>query len=190
MTADEAKKPEQQEKAPDKPFLAAEPAPELEQKLADLQNKYLRAVADLANAHKRFQKEREHLGRLAVVTFVRKLLPVMDSLSRSLKTADENQDARALIAGFKLIEDQMLHVLTQSGIKPIESVGKQFDPEVHHAVVTEITAAHPPGMVTEEMGRGFTLDGMVIRAAEVKVAAPPPQSAPGAEKATGTGKKG
>ena len=155
---------------------AAEPedAPP-EQKLAELDDRYRRAVADLANAHKRFQKERERIGKRAVADFVGKLLPMVDNVSHSLKSAHESHDAVALIEGFNLIEAQMLQILNDSGVKAIESVGKPFDPEIHHAVTTEITEEAPPGTVTEELGRGFMIDGLVIRPAQVRVAAAPPE---------------
>ena len=146
-----------------------------EEKLAELDNRYRRAVADLANAQKRFQKERERTSLMAVAAFVRKLLPMLDNMSHSLKSAEESHDAAALIEGFRLIEAQMLQTFSESGIRPIESVGKPFDPEVHHAVMPEVTDDVPPGTVTEELGRGFIVGDFVIRPARVKVAAPPPE---------------
>ncbi len=149
------------------------PQPSAEQKLAELEDKYRRALAELANVHKRHAKEREHLGNAAVAAFVRKLLPTLDDLARSLKAARESQDVAALIEGFRLIESQLLQVLADSGVKPIDCVGKPFDPEVHHAITMDTTTAFPPGTVTEELGRGFAMGNFVIRPAQVKVAAAP-----------------
>ena len=155
---------------------AAQPSPE--QRLAALNDKYRRAVADLANAHKRFQQERERISKLVTAGFVARILPVIDNMSHSLRSAQASHDAAALIEGFKLIEAQMLQIFSDNGIQPIESVGKPFDPEVHHAVTTDVTELVPPGTVTEELGRGFILDGVVVRPAQVKVAARPPQPEP------------
>ena len=163
--------PEQAQQEPEAAQQVEEKTPE--QKLGELEDKYRRAVADLANAHKRFQKERERTGKFAVVAFVGKLLPMIDSLSHSLKSAQESHDAAALIDGFRLIEAQMLQILSDSNIRPIQSVGKPFDPEVHHAVTTDITDKVPPGTVTEEFGRGFMMGDFVVRPAQVKVAAAP-----------------
>jgi molecular chaperone GrpE len=157
---------------------AIEPAPEPEaaeagpaRKIEELEDKYRRAMADMANLHRRFQREREQIDKRAVARFVEKLLPMADNISHALKAAHESHDPAALIGGFQQIENQMLQIFQGSNIQPIETVGKPFDPEVHHAVVTEPTDDVPPGTVTAELGRGFSLDGLVIRAAQVKVAA-------------------
>ena len=148
----------------------------LEQKLADLEDRYRRSVAEMANAQKRFERDRLRTSKVAVARFVEKLLPMIDNMAHSLKHAHESHDAAHIIEGFGLIEAQMLQILNDSGVKPIESVGKPFDPEVHHAVTTEITGDVPPGTVTEELGRGFIIGDFVIRPAQVKVAAAPPDA--------------
>lgn len=165
--------PEQpQEERPEAP--AEEPRAELEQKLADLDDRLRRSVAEMANTQKRFERDRQRAGKMAVAGFVEKLLPMIDNMAHSLKHAHESHDAADIIEGFGLIETQMLQILSDAGIKPIEPAGKPFDPEVHHAVTTEITSDVPPGTVTEELGRGFIIDDFVIRPAQVKVAAAPP----------------
>ncbi|MFW6108153.1 MAG: nucleotide exchange factor GrpE [bacterium] len=162
---------------------AAAPPPEeqiaeLERKVARLDDKYRRAVADLSNLHKRFQRERDRTGARAVADFVGKLLPALDNLSHSLNAADESHDPAAIIDGFRLVESQMMRIFADSGVEAIESVGRPFDPEVHHAVTTEVTDEVPPGTVTEELGRGFRIGDLVIRPAQVKVAAAPAEPEP------------
>ena len=149
----------------------AEPAPR--DRAAELEDKYKRAVADLANLHRRFQREREQLAARSVAGFVENLLPMVDNMSHALKAAHESHDPAALIEGFRQLESQLLQIFRGSGIEPIETVGTPFDPEIHHAVVMEPTDAVPPGTVTEELGRGFKLGDFVIRPAQVKVAARP-----------------
>jgi len=149
----------------------------LEQRVAELEDRYHRAVADLSNAHKRFQKERERLSRSAVAGFVKKLLPMVDSMSHSLKAAQESHDAAALITGFRLVESQMLQTFGENDIQPIASVGEPFDPEFHHAVSMEFTDEIPAGTVVEELGQGFVMGEVLIRPSQVKVAAPPPTAA-------------
>lgn len=162
---------EEQQVNPAAPPAAADAAG----KIAELEDKYRRALADLANTHKRFQKERDHIGKTAVAVFVRKLLPAIDSMAHSIHAAEAAAAPLAILDGFRLIEAQMLQVLRDSGIHPIESAGKPFDPAVHHAVMTEFTDTVPPGTVTEEMARGFVMGDFVIRPAQVKVAAAPPK---------------
>ena len=165
------------EAAPQPEEPAEEPQPEyaeLEQKLADLDDRFRRSVAEMANTQKRFERDRQRAGKIAVASFVEKLLPVIDNMAHSLKHAHESHNAADIIKGFALIETQMLQILNDIGIKPIEPVGKPFDPEVHHAVATEITGDVPPGTVTEELRRGFIIGDFVIRPAQVTVAAAPP----------------
>jgi len=162
------------EKKPETPAnekIDENPSPEL----ADLEDRYRRSVAEMANAQKRFERNRQRTGKLAVAGFVEKLLPMIDNMAHSLKHAHESHDAADIIEGFGLIETQMLRILSDSGIEPIESVGKLFDPDVHHAVTTDVTDEVPPGTVTEELGRGFIMDDFVVRPAQVKVAAAPPE---------------
>jgi molecular chaperone GrpE len=149
--------------------------PGLEQKLVELEDRYRRSVAEMANAQKRFDRDRRRTSKLAVARFVEALLPMIDNMVHSLRHAHEAHDAADVIKGFGLIETQMLQILSDNDIKPIESVGKMFDPEIHHAVTTEVTGDVPPGTVTEELGRGFMIDDFVIRPAQVKVAAAPPE---------------
>jgi len=171
MNRDQTDKNEQPPDADQEPEAVEQD--ERDRRIAELEDKYRRAVADLANAHRRFRTEREQTGRMAVSSFVRKLLPVIDNMSHSLKAAATSHDAAALIDGFKLLETQLLQIFGESGIEPIEAAGRPFDPEVHHAVMPEPTDKVPPGTVTEEIGRGFIMDGFVIRPAQVKVAARP-----------------
>jgi len=151
-----------------------EQAGEQEQLIAELDGKYRRAVADLQNAQRRFQKERERTSRYAVAAFAGKLLPMVDSMAHSLNAVQESHDSAALIKGFRLIETQLFQILKDNGIEVIDSVGKRFDPEVHHAVSTQVGTGHPPGTVVAELGRGFVMGDYVIRPAQVLVAAAPP----------------
>lgn len=162
---------------PTPPDAAAPAAAEAEsaRKSAELEDRYKRALAELANTHKRYQRDRENVGRLAVAAFVKELLTVVDNLSRSLKAAPTAPDVAAVVEGVRLVEAQMLQVLAGHGIRPIESEGKPFDPAVHHAVMMDVTDRVPPGTVTEEVGRGFVMNDLVIRPAQVKVAAAPPR---------------
>jgi molecular chaperone GrpE len=144
------------------------------QRLEELEDKYRRAVAELANAHKRFERERQRTARLAVARFVEKLLPMVDNMVHSLRSADESHNPADIIQGFRLVESQLLQIFSENGVRPIRAEGEQFDPEYHHAVTTEVRDDVAPGTVTEELGRGFTLEDVVVRPAQVKVAAAPP----------------
>lgn len=175
------KRHEKEPETPDNEKSDENPQPQdaeetgLAQELADLEDRYRRSVAEMANAQKRFERDRQRMRKLAVAGFVEKLLPMIDNMAHSLKHARESHDAADIIEGFGLIETQMLRILSDNGIEPIESVGKPFDPDVHHAVVTDVTDEVSPGTITEEFGRGFIMDDFVVRPAQVKVAAAPPE---------------
>ncbi len=153
--------------------LAEQKIAELEQQVADLEDKYHRSVADLDNLRKRFQREQSKTSTVAVADFVEKLLPALDNLAHSLNAADENHDTTSLIGGFKLIESQIMQIFGECGVEPIEAEGRPFDPEFHHAIVTQKTDEVPPGTVTEELGRGYKMGDLVIRPAQVIVATQP-----------------
>ncbi len=153
--------------------LAEQKIAKLEQQVEDLEDKYHRSLADLDNLRKRFQREQSRTSIVAVADFVEKLLPALDNLAHSLNAADENHDTASLIGGFKLIESQIMQIFGECGVEPIEAEGRPFDPEFHHAIVTEVTDEVPPGTVTEELGRGYKMGDLVIRPAQVKVSTRP-----------------
>ena len=135
-----------------------------------------RRQADFENYRKRIERERSEAHDRVVGNVGRKLLPVLDNLSRALdaeKTvqSNESKEFRHFLHGVELINRQLNDVLESLGISPIASVGERFDPHIHEAVVTEPSDEYEPDTVTEELARGYRIGDRLLRPAMVKVAA-------------------
>jgi len=137
--------------------------------LEDKHDKHLRAVAELSNYRKRVQKEREDLMRLAREDLVLKLVDVLDNFDRALVAAKTMSDFDSFHKGVELILKQMSQTLEREGLVPFPSKGQPFDPTKHEAVMMVETNKHPPGIVVDEISRGYTLGDKVVRPALVTV---------------------
>jgi len=141
------------------------------------QDRYLRTVAEFDNARKRAAREREDYTRFANESLLRDLLPVLDNLDRALAAA-RTEPTAAVTAGVELIQRELLKVLEKFGLTPFSSVGQPFDPERHEAVARVNRPDLPEMTVANETGRGYLLNGRVLRPAMVTVAMAPDQDHP------------
>ena len=143
------------------------------QKLAaekqDLTNTLVRLQADFDNYRKRTEKERDQARHRGVENLIEQLLPVLDGFDRALAAHDDPayEDYRK---GFELIRKQLWDLLAKQGVHRIESVGKEFDPNVHHAVEHVPTNDYPDGAVIDEFQPGYMFHHRVLRPAMVRVA--------------------
>lgn len=148
----------------------------VESEKLELQELFQRRQADFDNFRKRVARDRsDSLNRLTG-DVIRKLLPVIDNLQRALeahKAIDipENSEYQHFVQGIELIFVQLNEVLGSLGVKPIPTVGEQFDPHIHEAVAIETSEEYAPDVVIEELQRGYCLGDILIRPAMVKVAA-------------------
>jgi molecular chaperone GrpE len=149
----------------------------LQTALAEAQDALLRRQADFENYRKRVERERTESYNRVVADAARKLLPVMDNLTRALDSersveSGESAEFRHFLHGVQLISKQLSEVLESFGVQPIAAVGERFDPHIHEAVVTEPSEEHEPDTVVEELARGYRIGDRLLRPAMVKVAAP------------------
>jgi molecular chaperone GrpE len=143
---------------------------EQEQVAAENHDKFLRTMADFDNFRRRTRQEMEDARRYAVEKFVADLLPVLDNFERALQHMD-GDEAGAVREGVLLIHRQLMDTLGKHGVEPIEAVGTLFDPRFHDAIMrVEPGPGQEPGTVVEELRKGYTLHGRVVRASLVKVA--------------------
>jgi len=138
--------------------------------VAQLHDKWLRAVADLDNFRKRVQKERNDFFLYGNETFARELLPVLDNLERAFEHAKESGIDNSIIEGVDLIHKQFLSVLEKSGVVPISSLGKEFDPGIHEAILEEESEDHPPMTIIKEVEKGYMLRNRLLRPSRVVIA--------------------
>lgn len=140
----------------------------LREEVESLKDKMIRHAAEFDNFKKRTAKEREDLYTLAVCDTVEKLLPVKDNLERAVAAADTGEGT--LAEGVKMIVKQLDEVLSSIGVEPIAAVGEAFNPDLHNAVMHEENEEFGENTVSEELMRGYTCKGKVVRYAMVKVA--------------------
>jgi len=139
--------------------------------LAAEKDKYVRLLAEFENMRKRQERERAELVKYAHEEVIIESLKIYDDLERSLAAfkAKEGMDPN-LVKGLQMVYDNMRELMKKYDVKPIESVGKPFDPNRHEALAHLETKDAPDGHVVEEFQKGYTLAGRVVRTAKVKVA--------------------
>jgi molecular chaperone GrpE len=141
---------------------------QLEREAAEYKDSYLRATADYRNFKRRTEQERADLIRSASAGLLLKLLPVMDDLERAMASVSTDVAGTSWYGGFKLIPHKLQTVIESEGVKPIEAVGQDFDPNKHEAVIYE-AAEGQDGKVIAELQRGYTINDKVLRPTMVKV---------------------
>lgn len=154
------------------PEPAAEAAAAWEAEKAELQERSLRIQAEFQNFRRRAEKERLEFSEYASMEAVRTLVPILDDFERALK-AETTGESGEYVKGMKLIHQRFGAALERLGLEPIESVGKMFDPHLHHAVEMVETDGAPDQTILDEFQRGYNFKGRLLRAAMVKVAVQP-----------------
>lgn len=127
-----------------------------------------RLMAEFDNFRKRTQKEKEETAKYASERVILSLLPVLDNFERAIASTRKNNDFEALSQGVEMIERMFLKVLEDEGLKIIETVGKEFDPYLHDALLRE-ESDQPENIILEELQKGYYLKDKVIRPSRVKV---------------------
>jgi len=183
--AEEAAETLTPEKAPED--AKPNPAQKLEEELASarqerdrMQDKYLRLMAEFDNFKKRTQSEVSAIIKNANEELVFQLLEVLDNFERAL-AADESSDPKALRKGVELIRDKLMTILKGRGLEPYDSVGKEFNPDEHDAMMQAPSADVPEHHVLQEIERGYRFRGKVLRPARVVVSKSPENEAPRAD---------
>ncbi len=138
-------------------------------KSSEYLDNWRRAAADLSNYRKRSERDMGELVRTANAALILNLLPVLDDLDRATQNIPNDLRGQPWVDGVALIARKMLSELESEGLKPIDALGKPFDPNYHEAVIHEETDKHEEGIVIGELQKGYTLNGRVLRPALVKV---------------------
>jgi molecular chaperone GrpE len=151
---------------------------QLQAEKQELLDTLVRRQADFENYRKRVERERHHDRHRGVELLVEHLLPVLDAFDRALAVHGDSSSPDYL-KGFELIRRQLWDTLAKQGLARIESVGKEFNPHLHHAIERVETTEHGDGTVIGELQPGYVLHERVLRPAMVRVAIEPePNSAP------------
>ena len=140
---------------------------EFEQKYNDVNEKYMRTLAEYDNYRKRTIKERETIYPEAKATVVEKFLPVLDNFTRALESAEQKD---AFYEGIVMLKKQLDDVFTALGVEEIKTVGEEFNPELHNAVMHIDDENEGENVIVEEFQKGYKIGDRVIRHSMVKVA--------------------
>ena len=143
---------------------------EVQRQRDDYYDRLLRKTAEFDNYRKRVERDRQAMAESATADLVRDLLPLVDNLELALKADSGAEGADAYRRGVELIHRQLLDALRRRNVKPIETVGVDFDPHFHQAVSYEPAAGRRDGEVVEEFARGYLIGDRLLRPAMVKVA--------------------
>lgn len=146
---------------------------ELEQLKADAEksrDQYLRTLADFDNFRKRQRDETVRQLGLVREELILKLLPIVDNFERTLQAAEAQHSYEALLEGVSLTLRQIQDMLAKEGVEQIEAAGQEFNPELHEAMIRVETDEYPDHTVIDELEKGYTINGKVLRPARVRVA--------------------
>jgi len=133
---------------------------------------YLRERADLENFRKRSQREKEEAIRFANDRLLKEMIPVLDNLERAIEHAGEKGKEGGLLEGVDMTVSMFRKVLDDFGVKPINAIGTEFDPNLHQAMGHVETDEYPPNTVSAEFQKGYTLHSRLLRPSLVMVAKP------------------
>ena len=142
---------------------------ELQQKFAELNEKYLRLLAEYDNFRKRTAREIDSILQRGSDKLVTELLPILDNLDRATEHRNDKTTYEEYVKGIALIEDQFRAVLSRAGLEPIEVVGKPFDPNLHDALLQVESNDYESGIISAEAEKGYMLGGRVLRHSKVIV---------------------
>ncbi|OGU71574.1 MAG: nucleotide exchange factor GrpE [Ignavibacteria bacterium RBG_16_34_14] len=142
---------------------------QLEKEIENLKDKFLRKAAEFENYKRRTENDQLNLIKYSAVSFILKLLPVMDDFERSLDHIEEAKDIDALKAGLKLVYEKLSKALADEGVKKIDSVSKPFNVNFHEAVMQRKDDSVEPHTVLDEIEKGYLYKDKVIRHSKVIV---------------------
>lgn len=143
---------------------------ELKDKIAELNDKYTRLYSEFDNFRKRTAKEKKEIMDAGGEDVFKSMLPVIDDFERAIKSNAEATDLKAINDGVHLIYNKFKSTLNQKGLTEMKSIGETFDPDIHEAI-TNVPAPSDDmkGKVVDELEKGYSLNGKIIRFAKVVI---------------------
>ena len=163
---------EQEESAGEKKkgfFKKKEKKDKKDEKIEELTDRVKRQMAEFENFRKRTEKEKASMYEMGAKSVVEKILPVIDNFERGLDTVPEEEADTPFTEGMRKIYKQLLSELEQIGVTPIECVGKEFDPNLHNAVMQVESEEYESGIVAQELQKGYMYRDSVVRHSMVGV---------------------
>ena len=141
-----------------------------DEKIEELTDRLTRQMAEFDNFRKRTEKEKSQMYEIGAKDIIEKILPVVDNFERGLDAVKEEDKEDPFIQGMEMVYKQLMTVLGELGVKPIEAVGKEFDPNLHNAVMHVEDENFGENIIAEEFQKGYMYRDSVVRHSMVKVA--------------------
>ena len=141
-----------------------------DEQIADLTDKLTRQMAEFDNFRKRTEKEKSAMYEIGAKDIIEKMLPIVDNFERAFLTVAEEDKEDAFVTGMEMIYKQIMTTLEGVGVKPIEAVGQEFNPDLHNAVMHVEDEEVGENIIVEEFQKGYTYRDSVVRYSMVKVA--------------------
>ena len=151
-------------------FKKKEKKDKKDEKIEELTDRVRRQMAEFDNFRKRTEKEKTQMFETGAKSIVEKILPVVDNFERGLAAVTEEEKGTPFVEGMEKIYKQMMTVLEEAGVKPIEAVGQEFDPNLHNAVMHVEDEEFGENIIAEEFQKGYTYRDSVVRHSMLKVA--------------------
>ena len=164
---------EQTESAPEEKkgfFKKKEKKDKKDEQIAELTDKVKRQLAEFENFRNRTEKEKSQMYMVGAKDVIEKLLPVVDSFERGIKSIKEEEKDNPVASCMEMIYKQLMSALTELGVTPIEAIGKEFDPNFHNAVMHVDDEELGENIIVEELQKGYQYKDVVLRYSMVKVA--------------------
>lgn len=138
----------------------------------DFKAKYFYIAAEMDNYRKRMEREKENLLKYGNEKVLSDLLQVVDNFERTIEMLkpDVDQKVKNIVTGLDMVRKQFIDALSKHGLTPVDSVGKDFDPNFHEALAQEYAEGKKPNEIVKEFQKGYTLNGRLIRPSKVVVA--------------------
>ena len=141
-----------------------------DEQIEELNDRLRRTMAEFDNFRKRTEKEKSAMYEIGAKSIVERILPVIDNFERGLSAPPADESAKAFVDGMDMIYKQLLKTLEESGVKAIEAVGQEFDPNFHNAVMHVEDESVGENVIVEEFQKGYLYRDSVVRHSMVKVA--------------------
>ena len=169
--ASEAEMPGKADKA-GKTFFKNSKSKELaakDEKIEELSDRLMRTMAEFDNFRKRSEKEKAAMYDIGIKSFIEKMLPIVDNFERGLGTISDKEKENAFAQGIEMIYRQLMTTMDDIGVKPIEAVGNEFNPNLHNAVMHGEDESMDENVISDEFQKGYLYRDMVVRHSMVKV---------------------
>ena len=140
-----------------------------DEQIEDLNDRLRRQMAEFDNFRKRSEKEKSQMFDMGARSIIEKVLPVVDNFERGLAAVPEEQKDDAFVTGMDKVYKQMMTEFDSIGVKPIEAVGQEFNPDLHNAVMQVESEEYEPGVVAQELQKGYMYKDTVVRHSMVAV---------------------